>query len=354
MTSIGELKRRTLESLSRPSYSLRDTELLIMNNNANLFGINPAVEEVAESFDFEKLWAYPSEDSDNLRNRIASDLSVSPDEIIVGNGSDELLDIVSKTFINPGDVFCQVTPTFRMYKFYAVVNMASVKEKVLSNGFTLPVQEIIDEQAKIIALCQPNNPTGNLFARGDVKRVLDESPGIALVDEAYNDFCGSNMIDEVMECERGIDVRTFSKAYGLAGLRAGYAIARKEIVNELRRVRTPFGLNAFTEAVAVAALDHRDWVDSKVQEMKSERKYLSDRMTKLGFTVYPSECNFILCKSPIRSADLVSSLMEKKVAIRDFGSYPMLDDHVRVTIGPREYMDVLLEAVEPMVGGNQP
>ena len=337
--------------MSRPSYCLADKELLIMNNNANLFGINPAVQEVIESFDFAKLWAYPSENSDSLRERIASELSVSAGEVIVGNGSDELLDIITKGFINPGDLFCQAAPTFRMYKFYAMVNLATVKEKMLLDGFSLPADDILSERAKLVALCQPNNPTANLFDRGAIIRVLEESSGVVLLDEAYGDFCNSNMLREVLACEHGIDIRTFSKAYGIAGLRAGYAIARKEMVDELRRVRTPFGLNSLTEAIAIAALDHKDWVDAKVREMKVERSYLAGKMEELGFTVYPSECNFILCRSPVDSVRLVDDLIQRGVAIRDFGGYTLLENHVRITIGPREYVDTLLEALAPLMDG---
>lgn len=347
MTSAGELRRRTLERLTRPSYSLADKEMLLLNDNANLFGANPAVAEVAESFDFARLWAYPSENSDDLRERLASEHGVDRDEVIVGNGSDELLDIVCKTFFNPGDLMCQPTPTFSMYKFYATVNMADVKEKTLGADFALPVDEILEENAKLVALCQPNNPTANLFDGRAVARVLSESNGIVLMDEAYGDFCGSNLLGKVVECERGVDVRTFSKAYGIAGLRAGYSIARKELVDEMRRVRTPFGLNSFTEAVAVAALDHRGWVDEKVQEMREERKRLAGRLQASGFTVHPSECNFLLCKSPIAGQKLVEALRKEGVVIRDCGSYPLLKDHVRVTIGPRPLMDRFLDVLEP-------
>ena len=338
-----------MESLSRPSYSLASKQMLLLNDNANLFGVNPAVDEVAQSFDFGRLWAYPSENSDVLRERLAEEHGVSSDEVIVGNGSDELLDILSKTFINPGDAMCQPTPTFSMYKFYATINLARVQEKTLSEGFSLPVEEILNEDAKLIALCQPNNPTANLFDKRDVAATLSESNGIVLVDEAYADFCGSNMLRTVLECERGIDVRTFSKAYGIAGLRAGYSIARKELVDEMRRVRTPFGLNSFTEAIAVAALDSPDWVDEKIDEMKSEREHLSKRLESLGFRVYSSECNFLLCKSPIDGPKLVRDLREAGVAIRDCGTYPLLRDHVRVTIGPRPLMDRFLEALERMM-----
>lgn len=349
MTSVGELRRRALDRLSRPSYSIAGREMILLNDNANLFGVNPAVEEVATSFDFARLWAYPSENSDALRERLASEHGVSSGEVIVGNGSDELLDIVCKTFINQGDVMCQPTPTFSMYKFYATVNLASTREKTLSREFSLPVAEILHEKAKLVALCQPNNPTANLFDRHDVGRILSESDGIVLVDEAYGDFCGSNMLREVLACERGIDVRTFSKAYGIAGLRAGFSISRRELVDELRRVRTPFGLNSFTEAIAIAALDNIEWVRGKVGEMKVEREYLAGKLRSLGFIVHPSECNFLLCKSPVESAKLVKDLRERGVAIRDCGTYPLLGNHIRVTIGPRPLTDRFLEVLEPMI-----
>jgi histidinol-phosphate aminotransferase len=349
MASIGELRRTALESLSRPSYSLASKEMLLLNDNANLFGANPAATEVAKAFDFSRLWAYPSENSDALRQRVASEFDVSPEEIIVGNGSDELLDIACKTFVNPGDVFCQPAPTFSMYKFYAKANFATVKEMVLGEDFSLPVDDLLGEGAKLIALCQPNNPTANLFDASSVKRTLSESPGIAILDEAYSDFCESDMLRDVMSCERAIDIRTFSKAYGMAGLRAGFAISRKEIVDEMRRVRTPFGLNSFTEAVAIAALDNRNWVQEKVQEMKREREHLAAMMRPLGFKVYPSECNFLLCESPVSSEALVQRLRGSGVAIRDCGAYPLLRDHIRVTIGPRPMMDRFLQVLDSVL-----
>jgi histidinol-phosphate aminotransferase len=347
MTSIGELRRKALESLSRPSYSLASKEVLLLNDNANLFGVNPAAIEAAERFDFSRLWAYPSENSDALRQRLASEFDSSPTEIIVGNGSDELLDIVCKAFINPGDVFCQPAPTFSMYKFYAKANFATIAEKVLGDDFSLPVDEMLKEEAKLVALCQPNNPTANMFDPVDVMRVLSESPGLTILDEAYSDFCESNMLREVMSCERAIDIRTFSKAYGIAGLRAGFAISREEVVDELRRVRTPFGLNSFTESVAIAALDNKAWVDAKVEEMKRQRVYLAEKLKSLGFRVYPSECNFLLCESPVKSESLVRHLRQRGVAIRDCGAYPLLADHVRVTIGPKPMMDRFLDILDP-------
>jgi len=353
MTSIGELRRRTLETLARPSYSIADKDMILLNDNANLFGVNPAVLEVAERFDFSRLWAYPSENSDLLRERIASEHRVSSEEVIVGNGSDELLDITSKCFLNPGDTFCSPAPTFGMYKFYARLNMADVSEKVLNRDFSLDAQSLLDERAKICSICQPNNPTANLFDRRSVKRVLREALGIVLIDEAYSDFCGSNHLPDVMGSEHALDVRTFSKAYGLAGLRAGYAISRKELIDELRRVRTPFGLNSFTEAAAIAAIDNKKWLRDMVDRMKSERAWLGPKLQSLGFNVYPSECNFLLCRSPISSPALVSALRSEGVATRDCNSYPLLENHMRITIGPRPMLETLLSKLEHLIAGGK-
>jgi len=325
--------------------------MLLLNDNANLFGVNPAVAEVAERFDFSRLWAYPSENSDALRARIASQFGVSSDEVIVGNGSDELLDMTSKAFLNPGDRFCSPSPTFSMYGFYARVNLATVSEKLLRQDFSLDADAILSEEAKLTALCQPNNPTANLFDRSEVIRVLSESKGVVILDEAYSDFSGSDMIGDALSAPCTIDVRTFSKAYGLAGLRAGFALARKEVVDELRRVRTPFGLNSFTEAVAMRAMDHGPWVRETVSKMKVEREYLGRRLGALGFRIYPSECNFLIAGCPQDGPSLVATLRARGVAVRDCSSFAMMGDHIRVTIGPRPMMDRFLAEVERAVRG---
>jgi histidinol-phosphate aminotransferase len=325
--------------------------MALLNDNANLYGANPAVNDVAERFDFGRLWAYPSENSDALRSRLASEFGVSADEVIVGNGSDELLDIITKCFIDPRDVLACPTPTFAMYKFYARVNLAEVHEKMLRPDFSIDADPLIQEQAKLTAVCQPNNPTANLFDPGEVRRILAETRGIVLVDEAYADFCGSDMMPEVLSCERGIDIRTFSKAFGLAGLRAGFAVARKEVVDELRRVRTPFGLNSFTEAVAVRAMEDRSWVKETVARMIADRGYLSERMSSLGFQVLPSVCNFVIAKVPGDGTRFVTSLRERGVAVRDCGQFPMMNDYVRVTVGPRPLMDRFLAEAAPLLRG---
>ncbi len=349
MTSIGELRRRTLETLFRPSYSIAKKDMVLLNDNANLFGVNPAVMDVAEEFDFSRLWAYPSENSDALRGRIASEYGLSPREVIVGNGSDELLDIVSKTFINPGDRFCSPSPTFGMYKFYARVNLATICEVPLRSDFSIDVDQVLAQKAKLTAICQPNNPTANLFEMDAVRKILTESGGVVMVDEAYSDFSGTSMVEDVMESASALDIRTFSKAYGLAGLRAGFALAREETINELRRVRTPFGLNSFTEAVAIKAMDNSGWVKAMVEEMKSQWGYLDGKLRAMGFETYPSSCNFIIARCPVDGTTLVSALRDRGIAVRDCSSFPMMKDHIRVTIGPRNLMDRFLEVLDQLV-----
>jgi histidinol-phosphate aminotransferase len=157
------------------------------------------------------------------------------------------------------------------------------------------------------------------------------------------------MVKDVMAAENAIDLRTFSKAYGLAGLRIGFAIARKEVTDELRSVRTPFGLNSFSEAVATKALDHGDWVKEVVRSVKTEREYLGKKLEALGFRVYPSCCNFLLCKAPVDGPALVSALRGEGVAIRDCSSYPLLENHVRISIGPRPLLDKLLDRLEHLL-----
>lgn len=351
MPSIGELKRRTLENITKPSYSIYNPGMVLLNDNCGLFGANPAIEEVAETFDFARLWEYPSESSVDLRTRLASEFGVLPEEVIVGNGSDEILDMTTKCFLNPDDVFCSPAPTFGMYKFYAQLNFGRVVEKVVRRDFSMDPDEILQEHAKLCAICQPNNPTGRLFDFDAVKKVLAESEGVVLLDEAYSDFCGSNMLPDVMNSERAIDVRTFSKAMGMAGLRVGYGIARKEVIDELRFARTPFGVNSFSEAVAIRALDKKDWIKEVVGKVKFSKDYLSPKLTKLGFQVYESDTSFLICRCPVPGPALVGALLSEGVAIRDLNKFPLLENHVRVTMAPTSMLDVLLEKLEHLLGG---
>jgi histidinol-phosphate aminotransferase len=226
-------------------------------------------------------------------------------------------------------------------------------EELLRPDFSLDADPILNEKAKLTAICQPNNPTASLFDNGAVRRILRESAGIVMIDEAYAEFCGSNMIQDVMNSELAIDVRTFSKAYGIAGLRAGFAISRKEIVDEMRSFRTPFGLNAFTEAVAIRALDNKEWVIETVSKMKAERDYLSSRVRAMGFKTYPSDSNYLLCSVPGDGPQLVASLRAEGIAVRDCNSYPLLSNHIRITIGPRPMMDALLKKLEKLLEGGR-
>jgi len=231
------------------------------------------------------------------------------------------------------------------------VHLAETVEKTLRRDFSLDSDAILETRPKFVSICQPNNPTANLFDANEIRKLFEFAPGIVMLDEAYADFCGSSMIHEVMSSQNGIDLRTFSKAYGIAGLRVGFAIARREITDELRRVRTPFGLNSFSEAVASRAFDHKDWIKDIVGKMRIEREFLAKRLQSLGFKVYPSCCNFLLCKAPVDGPALVSALRGEGVAIRDCNSYPLLENHVRITIGPRPMIDRLLDRLEHLLDG---
>ncbi len=209
-----------------------------------------------------------------------------------------------------------------MYKFYARVNHAEVREHLLRPDFSLDATPLLEDGAKLMAVCQPNNPTANLFDPGELSGVSGDPGGIDLVDEAYADFSGSDMLKDAMSSESCIDTRTFSKAYGIAGLRVGFAVSRKDVIGELRRVRTPFGLNSFSEAVAISALDNKGWVRDSVSRMRSDRDYLSSRMRALGFDVKPSVCNFVIGRSPVDGPGLVAALRSKGVAVRDCSTVP--------------------------------
>ncbi|MDH4122952.1 MAG: histidinol-phosphate aminotransferase family protein, partial [Thermoplasmata archaeon] len=209
---------------------------------------------------------------------------------------------------------------------------------------------IIESGAKMIFISSPNNPTGNSMAREDILRLIDESNAIIVLDEAYVDFTdGSGSLETVSEAENVLILRTFSKAYALPGLRIGFGIASTELAEPMMKICAPFRLNSFSEKVALEALGDDDFVREIALVARTERRWVSEELRKLGMIVYPSETNFILFRSRIPVDELVSLLLEKKIAIRNCGNQPMLDNCARVTIGRREINEIFIEAMKKIV-----
>lgn len=353
--TMSELRRFVRENVLRigaSSYSTLPEKTLRMNDNSNLFGVNPIVREISEQFDFASLSKYPSLSSDELRNAVASNFGVDPSQVIAANGSDEIIDLIVKSFIGPGDEALILSPSFEMYTRYLTLADAKVLESLLDPGdFSLDVESAASSRAKIKFICSPNNPTGNAFPSGDIRRIAEESDSVVVVDEAYIEFAPDqeNSIGLVDELDKVIVLRTMSKAYGLAGLRVGYAVGSSDAIGLMRKICAPFRLNRLSEWAAARAIESDAFIREIAELAEKERDWTSSALSSLGAKVYPSVTNFLLFKSPIPSDKLVGALLDKGIAIRDCGNRPLLENCARVTLGPRELNQRFIDAVRTVM-----
>jgi histidinol-phosphate aminotransferase len=292
---------------------------------------------------------YPSTYSDGLRDELARFYGLRRDNFVVGNGSDEMLDILFKTFMEPGETVITAYPAYSLHGFFVRINGGKVTQIDLDDDFQLDVEGINSAKGKMVIICTPNNPTSNLLRPEDVRAVVEGCDRPVVVDEAYGEFAGDSFMPLVDKYENLIVTRTFSKAYGLAGMRVGYMASNLAMANVMQTVKIPYSLNRVSEHVAVAALKDQSYVRKSVDTVNRERKHLNDGLTRLGFHVFPSEANFILFRSPRESSKLVSRLADKGVLIRDFGRLRRLENCVRTTIGTREMNDTLLAKLEEVV-----
>ncbi|OPY32424.1 MAG: Aspartate aminotransferase [Methanomassiliicoccales archaeon PtaU1.Bin124] len=315
---------------------------LRMDTNTNPLGENPACKQaLKECLDMD-LEQYPSTYGDKLRQELANFYNLHRDNFVVGNGSDEVLDILFKTFMEPGGNVVMAYPAYSLHGWFAIVNGGGAVEVDLKPNFQLDVDAMLRAKGNLVIVCTPNNPTSNTFKKDDVLRLVEESKRPVVVDEAYGEFAGESFIPLVDKYPNLIVTRTFSKAYALAGMRIGYAVSNKEMTLAMQKVKIPYSLNKVAEHIGVKALQDQEFVRKTVSVVNSERKRLEKGLTDLGFHVFPSEANFILFRCPRDSAETVKRLAVKHVLIRDFGKKRMLENCARTTIGTREQNDELL------------
>lgn len=336
-----------MEGLKSPDYPPPEPCVLRMDANTNLMGLNPAVERVACRLAGLDLQQYPSCLSDPLRDALAREHGVSRDEILVGDGSDEMLDVVCKTFLNPGDTIVYPVPTFVMYAFLGRVHMARAVEVPLRKpGYGLDVDGLLRARAKIAFIASPNNPTGNAFAPADLDRLLRESQGLVLIDEAYADFCGQEFVSQVRKYDNLIVSKTFSKSHGLAGLRVGYAVASKGIMEKMVRAKTPITLGTISEAIALEALADKTFCREGIAIVRKERERLAGLLAALGFRPEKTDANFLIVDLGVPSDGARAFLRRKGILTRAMGDFPGLEKHLRVTVGRPEHNDRLAAALK--------
>ncbi|WP_297497300.1 histidinol-phosphate transaminase [Thermococcus sp.] len=297
-------------------------------------------EEIFEELREMSFNRYPHITSMPARKAIADFYGISPNNVAVGNGGDELISYLVRLF--EGNYIVTTPPTFGMYGFYAKLNEIPLVEVPLGEDFTIDGRAIAEKSknSRAVFIASPNNPTGNLQPGEEIAEVLKTGKPVVL-DEAYAEFSGGSLWKLIEEYENLVVLRTFSKAFGLAGVRAGYMLASEEVVDALYRVKSPFSVGIMTMASMVVMLRHTDLVEKRVRKIIEERERVRK---KLGDLAYPSDANFLLVK-----LNAYEELLERGIVVRKLSG--RLEGHIRVTVGRRWENEAFLRAVEEITGG---
>ncbi len=329
------------ESLGRPI-----AEIIKLDANENLYGPSPLVRAALSDLGFPHI--YPDPENRALRKALSDFTGVPSENIFVGAGADEIIDLIMRLFIDQGDNIIDCPPTFGMYSFDAAVNGAETIVIERKDDFTLDLQAIVDavsiHSPKLLFLASPNNPDGGLISDEELYTLL-ALPIIVILDEAYIEFAGikNSRIDWVLEHSNLIVLRTFSKWAGLAGLRVGYGAFSTGLLQELWKIKQPYNVSvAATEAALVSLSDSSNLLQV-VSKIRSERKRLSQMLGRLPFLFpYPSHGNFVLCEvKGMNALSLHQALSTEGILVRYFDK-PRLRNHIRVSVGLPQHTDFLL------------
>lgn len=321
-----------------------------LNQNESPFDVPSAVKaELAQVVEHLAWNRYPVNESPALRQKLAARHNVQPQQILLGNGSNQLFQTLLTAALVPHDAVVYAVPTFSLYELYTDVYQGRRIEIPQPPGAPYPLEEVLRaverERPKIIYLCSPNNPTGDEIDLESVRKICRASEGLVFFDEAYAEFSEQTAIPLLAEFDNLIVSRTFSKAFSMAGLRFGYFVAGVPLIEQLSKVNLPYNVNLFTEQAALRLLDAETEMAANVGYLIRERERVFHEMQKLpGMTVYPSRANFLLMRGP-ESLNLFQALKERGVLVRDVGGYPLLRGFQRVSIGFAEENDLFLSVL---------
>ncbi|MCB0571669.1 MAG: histidinol-phosphate transaminase [Phaeodactylibacter sp.] len=295
---------------------------------------------------------YPDPLQRELKAKISALKGVAPEHIFLGNGSDEAIDLLTRIFCEPGvSHVITLPPTYGMYRVSADIADVAVKEVPLDKNFQPDVEAILaaaDSHSRLLFLCSPNNPTANSFALEKVKRLAERFPGIVVVDEAYIDFSGQpGCISLLRDYPRLVVLQTFSKAWGLAGIRLGLAFASEEVIALFNKVKPPYNISQLTQEAALKALENRQQQQEWIQQILGQRALLAQFLSGLPFVqhVYPSDANFLLVKVD-NPRGIYDFLVQRGIIVRDRSRVALCEGCLRITVGRPEENEQLFRVLE--------
>lgn len=347
------------ESLRAYSAGVDTTCDIDLSDNTNLWGTPPAADRALRECGSAQVSRYPSRYGGPLKSAIASRLGVSPEMVVTGTGSDGVLDPAIRAFGVPGDTMALSDPTFVMAAPFGVMNGLVPVQVPLREDYDVDAGALLAARAPITYLCSPNNPTGRSIALETIRQVVDGAAGLVIVDEAYAEFAGADALQVIHESDRVLITRTFSKAYGLAGVRVGYGIAAPAVIAAIEKARGPYTVGAPAEAAAVAAMrEGQQWMAERVLEARAARTRLHDALAALGLEPVRSDANFVFV--PVRrAAAIAQALAGRGIAVRAFtGLSPVSPalaasggDALRITVAPRDVLEPAVAVLADVLRG---
>ena len=324
---------------------------LRLDFNESTVGCSPRVLARLRSLDSELLARYPEREP--VEKEVAGFLGLDPAKVLLTNGVDEAIHLLCSTYLDPGDEALIVVPTFAMYVIFAQAEGARLIEVRAGDNFTFPEKALLAQltpRTRLIAVANPNNPTGAAVAGNVLIQIAQAAPQAAvLVDEAYFEFHGETVIDQPRQVENLFVARTFSKAYGLAGLRIGILAGAAKQMAMVRRMASPYNVNAAALAVLPEALQDREYVSRYVAQVLSNRDKLQQELGNLGLHYWPSHANFVLVRIGPAHAEFVQALRDRGILVRDRHTDPGCEGCVRLTVGSDGHTETLLTALRDVV-----
>ncbi|MEP0266208.1 histidinol-phosphate transaminase [Dokdonia sp.] len=332
--------RMSAYSSARDEFTDFDKAMVFLDANENPFnnGVN----------------RYPDPQQGKLKDLLASQKEVSKEQLLLGNGSDEVLDLIFRAFCVPGkDNIISLPPTYGMYKVLSNTNDIENREVLLTKDFQPDIKAIfeqVDVHTKIIFLCSPNNPTGNLIAQKSIEEIGTRFHGLVVIDEAYIDFADSESWTKRMaKYPNIIVIQTLSKAYGMAGIRLGMAFASTEIIRLLTKIKPPYNVNKLTQEKAINHITKRDIVDNEIYSILEIKSILCKELLDINYVVkiFPSDANFLLIR--VDNADKrYQQLIEKGIVVRNRSTQPLCHNTLRFTIGTSDETTILIKALKSL------
>jgi len=320
-----------------------------LDGNENPYGCSPRVKDALANYNFYHI--YPDPDQREVRKELERYVGVSAEHIVAGSGSDELIDLILRLFIESGDQVLNCVPTFGMYPFCTEICGGEVVDVPRDKSYAIDgtkVKEAVSERTKIIFVASPNNPTGNVTPERDILELV-KTGIVVVVDEAYYEFSGVTVAPLVLKYENLIVLRSFSKWAGLAGLRIGYGIFSTLISQHLLKIKQPYNINLAAEIAVKESLIDTDYLKSTVRAIIAERERLFTKLGELKFlNPFPSQANFILCAVVKEDAQVIHEGLQKKGIFVRYFDTPLLRNSLRISVGKPEHTDALIEALKEL------